>query len=189
MSVITPDQYATLVQAFAGQGKKINFAAAARAANCDQRSAERIYRKGLRQRHGQPALPPAEVALEQLTGTVKPSAVPDTLRTLDNATATLLQTSDPYLRALEGAAPTIRAKVEALPAAEAVGLFSELTKSLARCVFAAERLDSLRRTIRFEEEAPAREAAEREAEERERARIAALPAESIERRLNDWRID
>lgn len=176
MSVITADQYAVLVKAFAGQGKDINFAAAARAAHCDQRSAQRVYRKGLRHRHGQPALPPVEVAIEQLTGGgIKPEAVPDTLRVLANATATLMETSDPYLRALEGAAPTIRAKVEALPAAEAVGLFAELTKSVARCVFAAERLDSLRRAITWEREAPAREAAEAATREGERLRIAALP--------------
>jgi hypothetical protein len=187
MATIRPDNYAALLTAFAAQPKgRPNFALAARTAGVDQRTAKRIYQKGLSMHADRAAMPPIEVALAKLAaGRDSAPVVADSMIVLQNSSAALLESSAPFIRAIAAVAPSLEAKLQALPVKEAAALFTEFSRSLARVVDSTEKIRALEKAIAWQVGAPAREAAEIVAKESERQRIAALPADSFERQQAD----
>jgi hypothetical protein len=178
MSSIRPDNYAALLSAFAAQPRgRQNFALAARQAGVDQRTAKRIYQKGLAMTHSREAMPPISVALATLAAGAAASSevVPDTLQVLRAASASLLQSSAPFVRAMAAVAPTLEAKLQALDAKDAAAIFTEFSRSLARVVDSTEKIRAIEAAIAWEREAPARAAAEAAKREAERLRLEGLP--------------
>lgn len=186
MSSIKPDNYAALLAAFAAQPRgRVNFALAARSAGVDQRTAKRIYHKGLAMTHSREAMPPISVALATLAAGAASSSevVPDTIAVLRAASAALLQSSAPFVKAMAAVAPALDAKLQALDAKEAAAIFTEFSRSLARVVDSTEKIRAIEAAIAWERAAPARAAAEEAKQEAERLRVAALPDGHWERAI------
>jgi hypothetical protein len=185
MASVRPDNYAALLKAFAAQPKgRPNFALAARQASVNCRTAATIYRKGLCMTASRPALPPIEVALATLEAGQATGAtvVPDTLSVLRQASTNLLVSSQPFASAIAAVAPTLEAKLAALPIKEAASIFTEFSRSLARVVDSTQKIRAIERAIVWEAGAPARAlAAEKELAATEALHAARAAADAEEK--------